>query len=1203
MAPHTNSKSSAAERHKAIQRLSSLQPLTNWLAIGKRSKEMPWGRWTHQYDAFKFVLNYLDHTIKEGERSDSSAAARSPHSALIRMPTGAGKTGIMALAAGFAGNPIDERIILVVVPSRALRLQVKEALEWRFWDVVNHRPMNWRPVAEFKPTTLNVALEKDQNDWPGDQLPLVLVCTTTTISMLSGDTKRTDHSSSPELVDDDSAKERAEVEAGADRSEWRRLYQRLLTDTGLVLVDEGHREPAPAWARAIRRFGCPRILFSATPYRNDLRLFDIGREQERESGQVEPDSIAKKLHAQGRAPDLGLYRHIWSFPNAIKAGVIRNIDFKYPKRGDGWIKGRSGSSLKLMTTRANRFAKALQGFYEGENVAELERWCKLQESKTAGSQDGRQLWPAKVIVRCASVEAVREVKRALEKTRLPGEVIAIHTRFTAAERKDHLYSRVPDLSSLEARNAVFWVHQDMLIEGLDHPGFWIIAFFEQFKNERSLVQQIGRVLREPTAAKQVPPAIVFSDQDQNLKASWDGYHRYESEEPPIVGPEEIVERFLMSLPEYFYSKGAYRRTIRISEDGAKDQLWGELRLPCRAQVFRLRGNAAHPTEEAFDEFIDDIADRLEQRDYTTVQVLRPREAQSLGMCALVTLHVSETSRIEPSNFFEISISPAALCFVDDFMFWQGPIEISEEARDYGYRPIRSDELRTLLGQKAKVRQTSTLNTDLNDASIRRRSMGAMDLGWSGVALGDEGHAMVTIFATNGQLRRQLNLVRGRIGEPDQPMCSPAEFAKWAHSIAKEIGADTNAYPPMLDRYAYEVAPPDDSDAAHVLIDPRIFGEHYEVAPKVLDSETAADEAPFAELLEASAVMLGPEQEVFTAKLGYIYSKEDPIPAEVEFRISYRNGRFRLRPLDANKFRESFVALFRKRSESSTKWKPETLLSSKASVQIVTSEGLMYTDGRFYKPRRLWGPERASQLPEIHGIDRLANVEYGEKGFVMEEGPGGKKKSVFKKGSHWNRASWHSSSLFGLVDRERSALYQETAFKPRWLVCDDMGAEYADFIALDDSDESSPHLAMIHCKMGNSDSATSTSAGDLHVVASQALKNLGLFTLNTGMLQGRADKWDGCFQNHKDLPLIRRPFSKPPSGAELATRLMEALGRTDVRREVWLVMGNSVSAAAIRDAAKSEDAPPANVIHLLYLLQSVKASANALGIRLRLLTKP
>lgn len=44
----------------------------------------------------------------------------------------------------------------------------------------------------------------------------------------------------------------------------------------VVIVDEGHSEPAPMWGRIVRSMNCKKIIVTATPYRNDLFQFDIG---------------------------------------------------------------------------------------------------------------------------------------------------------------------------------------------------------------------------------------------------------------------------------------------------------------------------------------------------------------------------------------------------------------------------------------------------------------------------------------------------------------------------------------------------------------------------------------------------------------------------------------------------------------------------------------------------------------------------------------------------------------------------------------------------------------------------------------------------------------------------------------------------------------------------------------------------------------
>lgn len=55
-------------------------------------------------------------------------------------------------------------------------------------------------------------------------------------------------------------------------------FQRLAESCSLLIVDEGHSEPAPLWGKAVRQFNCHKIIVTATPYRNDLFQFDIGLE-------------------------------------------------------------------------------------------------------------------------------------------------------------------------------------------------------------------------------------------------------------------------------------------------------------------------------------------------------------------------------------------------------------------------------------------------------------------------------------------------------------------------------------------------------------------------------------------------------------------------------------------------------------------------------------------------------------------------------------------------------------------------------------------------------------------------------------------------------------------------------------------------------------------------------------------------------------
>ena len=43
----------------------------------------------------------------------------------------------------------------------------------------------------------------------------------------------------------------------------------------MIIVDEGHREPAPKWAESVRELKKPTVLFTATPCRNDHKMFNV----------------------------------------------------------------------------------------------------------------------------------------------------------------------------------------------------------------------------------------------------------------------------------------------------------------------------------------------------------------------------------------------------------------------------------------------------------------------------------------------------------------------------------------------------------------------------------------------------------------------------------------------------------------------------------------------------------------------------------------------------------------------------------------------------------------------------------------------------------------------------------------------------------------------------------------------------------------
>jgi superfamily II DNA or RNA helicase len=150
------------------------------------------------------------------------------------MPTGTGKTGVIATAARCLPNIQN---VLILTPWAALRKQLERDLNNRFWSRIGVDPEPW--PADFKlvfPSTIGKSVDESKGK-------TIFVGTIAALQ--------------------------------ATLAGWEDDYHALRKKIDLVIVDEGHREPAPKWAQAVRGLGRPTVLLTATPYRNDHKMFSV----------------------------------------------------------------------------------------------------------------------------------------------------------------------------------------------------------------------------------------------------------------------------------------------------------------------------------------------------------------------------------------------------------------------------------------------------------------------------------------------------------------------------------------------------------------------------------------------------------------------------------------------------------------------------------------------------------------------------------------------------------------------------------------------------------------------------------------------------------------------------------------------------------------------------------------------------------------
>lgn len=143
-------------------------------------------------------------------------------SCLISLPTGAGKSGVIAVLA----HHVNQSRILVLCHRRAVCDQLAKEINGGFFmKTCPAAPIQMRPVFR--------SIENTDIDG-------IFV---TTFQMLNG-------LSSERL------------------SEIKQVFD-------LIIIDEGHSEPSPVWRTLVRGTSAHKIVITATPYRNDLFQFDV----------------------------------------------------------------------------------------------------------------------------------------------------------------------------------------------------------------------------------------------------------------------------------------------------------------------------------------------------------------------------------------------------------------------------------------------------------------------------------------------------------------------------------------------------------------------------------------------------------------------------------------------------------------------------------------------------------------------------------------------------------------------------------------------------------------------------------------------------------------------------------------------------------------------------------------------------------------
>ena len=224
--------------------------------------------------------------------------------------------------------------------------------------------------------------------------------------------------------------------------------------------------------------------------------------------------------------------------------------------------------------------------------------------------------------------------------------------------------------------------------------------------------------------------------------------------------------------------------------------------------------------------------------------------------------------------------------------------------------------------------------------------------------------------------------------------------------------------------------------------------------------------------------------------------------------------------------------------------------------------IVYLDGELYRDDSL--VDGTTFLSYIRTDSRL-NVATSEKGAFNAA-----------------QTAFDADSVFG-------AVVNSVAVDDEVLVSDDLGDEWADFIGINGNHQPKT-ISFYHAKHG----APALSASALHVVVSQAIKNLGRINLPPEGVDQKLEKWTEDYANGGVVTSIPRIVRGDET--TLRAKIAEALSSPDTIRRVFIVT-SSLSRAQLGqrfEALRGGEAPEPHFVQLYQLLMSYFSACIEIG---------
>ncbi|CAE6857732.1 hypothetical protein R69658_07471 [Paraburkholderia aspalathi] len=709
--------------------------------------------WEHQRAAIATVVAYLsgDKTIPEHPELKEAA--------LLKLPTGTGKSGIIAVVSRCLPSV---RRALVLTPRAALTEQLMADIRYRFWGYLGYR------VDDTGLFTAEAEITgRDLEDVFVEQLLLTNVDEILR-NVCDDGTDRAILVGTHQALGD--VRKRA-LDLDADgATDCQALLDHIGEHFDLVIVDEGHYEPAIAWSRGVRDFNLATVLLSATPYRNDYKSFRV----------------------RGR--------YLFNFPyqQAVDQQIIRSTEVVVPEAHPEI--GREAAIAQFIGI----LHRELPG-----RLTQAARWFR----------DGVE---PKVMVRGDDLETLILLQTEVDRV-FRTQSVLIHDRAKAVPENPLRFASVS--AARRARpDATFWVHQNKLMEGIDDPTFVAVGVFDLMSNARQLVQQIGRATRYARGGRRGRQTAWILGSPANaarIQSAWERYKRYEDyaarNTAHMVSNEvTLPDRLLEYMAEYQYIDGEFRGRFEFEHPLASS----DIQLPRTATVLRT----AEPLADIHD-LGTAIEDAIADRDRFKIVPIAHMPENAIGF----SYYAWRNSPYLVDRFFSewtLGIFVAVMhgefvCMHDTqgLVVDMAELKLTRASRSVMEKafPEQSD------GNPSRVSRMSFSSLDMSQHAIRGMALRTRSFAEVFTDLLDPSLVPATAAGFVNGSARYVGFARARLRDASETHVPLSSYIAWTAEIAAELRDPARSRCRIFGRYAavVENVDPNEAQPVSILLDPSL----------------------------------------------------------------------------------------------------------------------------------------------------------------------------------------------------------------------------------------------------------------------------------------------------------------------------------------------------------------------------------------------